>query len=143
MLRSVRRAASAAAFALLCACTASPVQMPANATVGPLASAPVTTPMVLANDVPPRMLAMRFTSLDVARGTRWAGAFVTSTNVASVEVRTPLFSIDVPRTSYGRFAFDVDVVDLPPIFVRGYTLEVLARNSAGAIAAEELPFRIR
>lgn len=117
--------------------------MPANASVGSLDAAPAATPLGLENDAPPRILAVRFTSLDVARGGHWSGAFVTSTNVASVEVRTPLFSIDVPRRSYGRFAFDVDVVDLPPIFVRGYTLEVLARNSAGAIVAEELPFRIR
>ncbi len=57
--------------------------------------------------------------------------FVTTTNVASVEVRTNLFSINVPRVAYGRFAFRLDVLDTPPIFVRPYRLRVIARNSAG------------
>jgi hypothetical protein len=86
---------------------------------------------------------MRFSSLDVRRGGRWSGEFVTGTNVASVEVRTNLFSIDVPRRTYGRFAFTLDVLDTPPIFVRAYRLRVIARNSAGKAYEEDLPFRIR
>ena len=42
---------------------------------------------------------MHFSSLDVRRGERFSGEFVTSTNVASIEVRTNLFSIDVPHRS--------------------------------------------
>lgn len=117
--------------------------MPSNASVGPLAAASSSKPVSLENDAAPQLLSVRFTSLDVKRGERWSGAFVTSTNVASVEVRTPLFSIDVPRSSFGRFAFAVDVLDVPPIFVRPYRLEVIARNSAGSSVAEDLPFRIR
>jgi hypothetical protein len=86
---------------------------------------------------------MRFSSLDVRRGGRWSGEFVTGTNVASVEVRTNLFSIDVPRRTYGRFVFTLDVLDTPPIFVRAYRLRVIARNSAGQAYEEDLPFRIR
>ncbi len=86
---------------------------------------------------------MRFSSLDVRRGESWAGAVVTPTNVASVEVRTNLFSINVPKRAPGRFSFTVDVLDTPPIFVRYYRLRVIARNSAGAEYEEDLPFRIR
>lgn len=86
---------------------------------------------------------MRFSSLDVRRGQRWSGSFVTGTNVASVEVRTNLFSIDVPRRAPGRFAFLLDVLDTPPIFVRAYRLRVIARNSVGDRYEENLPFRIR
>jgi hypothetical protein len=86
---------------------------------------------------------MRFSSLDVQRGERWSGAFVTGTNVASLEVRTNLFSINVPKRSPGRFSFVLRVLDTPPIFVRGYRLRVIARNSPGQAYEEDLPFRIR
>lgn len=86
---------------------------------------------------------MRFSSLDIRRGGRWSGAFVTGTNVASVEVRTNLFSINVPHRAPGRFAFALDVLDTPPIFVRAFRLRVIARNSAGQTFEEDLPFRIR
>lgn len=91
----------------------------------------------------PRIVALQFSSLDVRRGSHWSGTIVTSTNVASVEVRTNLFSIDVPRTEFGRFAFDADVVDLPPIFIRPYRLRVIARNAEGVAVEEDLPFQLR
>ena len=86
---------------------------------------------------------MRFSSLDVSRGEHWSGAIVTGTNVASVEVRTNLFSINVPKQAPGIFGFDLNVLDTPPIFLRPYLLRVIARNSAGAEYEEDLPFRIR
>lgn len=92
---------------------------------------------------------MQFDTLNVCRRTHgacssdWSGEFITSTNVASVEVRTNLFSIDVPRRAFGVFGFDVDVLDLPPIFIRDYRLRVIARNSAGVMNEEDVPFHIR
>ncbi len=86
---------------------------------------------------------MRFSAKEVHRGETWSGEIVTPTNVASVEVRTSLFSIDVPRSAYGRFAFKVHVLDVPPIFIRAYQVRVIARNSAGAEAEEDFPLRIR
>ncbi len=68
---------------------------------------------------------------------------MTTTNVASVEVRTNLFSIDVPRRTFGDFRFSLRVFDVPPIFIRGYRLRVIARNSAGQTSEEDLPLRIR
>lgn len=100
-------------------------------------------PLVASNDASPVLQALVFNTLDLKRGTIWRGAFTASTNVASVEVRTNLFSIDVPRTSFGKFAFDVDVLDLPPIFIRDYKLRVIARNSAGTAFEEDMPFHIR
>jgi hypothetical protein len=106
--------------------------------------APLTaTPIAAANDAPPHILAMRFSAPEVRRGETWSGEIVTGTNVASVEVRTSLFSIDVPRTAFGRFAFQLRVFDVPPIFIRAYQVRVIARNSAGAEAEEDFPLRIR
>jgi hypothetical protein len=126
--------------ALLAACASHLPDPPANVTVGVVA---LPSPPLRPNDAPPRILAMRFSSLDVRRGQHWSGTFVTGTNVASLEVRTNLFSINVPKLSPGRFSFRLNVLDTPPIFVRGYRLRVIARNSPGEAYEEDLPFRIR
>jgi len=116
------------------------VSMPGNASIGGRTRAtPVTSPA----GAPPRIVAIALSSIDVRRRTDWSGTVVTGTNVASVEIRTNLFSIDVPRTTYGRFGFRTHVLDLPPIFVRPYRLRVIARNARGAEAEEDLPFRFR
>lgn len=95
------------------------------------------------NDAPPQILGMRFSSLDIRRGERWSGRFITGSNVASIEVRTSLFSINVPHIAPGTFSFSLDVLDTPPIFVRAYKLRVIARNSAGQEYEADMPFRIR
>ena len=135
------RSAAIVLAALLGACASRPSPIPANVAIGlPVQlPAPPTEP----NGAPPRILAMRFSSLDVRRGGRWSAAFVTGTNVASIEVRTNLFSINVPHRAPGRFNFTLDVLDTPPIFVRAYRLRVIARNSAGHTFEEDVPFRIR
>jgi len=117
--------------------------MPPNASVGAALPAGWPSPPNATNDAPPAIVAAHFSSLEVKRGESWSGTFVTGTNAASLEVRTNLFSIDVPRTSFGRFAFQADLFDTPPIFVRPYRLRVIARNSAGQETEEDLPFEIR
>jgi hypothetical protein len=134
------RIGALAFMALLPACASRLPDSPANVAVG-LAALPA--PRIEPNDAPPRILGMRFSSLDVRRGQLWSGAIVTGTNVASVEVRTNLFSINVPKRAPGRFGFILNVLDTPPIFVRAYRLRVIARNSAGSEYEENLPFRIR
>ncbi len=72
------------------------------------------------------------------------GTIIASTNVASVEVRTNLFSIDVPRRSYGDFRFTLHVFDVPPIFIRRVQAFASLRATPPAQRVEEdLPFRIR
>lgn len=147
------------AFICVVACASPPPPVPDNVAVrlpfgGSVKRLHATAqPIVAANDAPPQIKTMYFNALEVCRrphpdcandeGNEWFGRILTSTNVASVEVRTNLFSINVPRTDFGKFAFKVDVIDLPPIFVRDYRLRVIARNSAGVAVEEDLPFRIR
>ena len=131
--------AGAASFA---ACASHSPTIGGNVTVG-IRPAAFPSPLRVPNGAAPQIQAMHFSSLDVARGSTWSGQFVTPTNVASVEVRTNLFSIDVPRNAFGRFAFRLNVFDTPPIFVRRYRLRVIARNSAGATSETDLPFEIR
>ena len=136
-------AVSAALGLALAGCATHQPPMPANVSVGEALPAGWPTPPSAGNDAPPAILAAHFSSLDVKRGQSWSGTFVTPTNTASLEVRTNLFSIDVPRTTFGRFAFQADLFDTPPIFVRPYSLRVIARNSAGQETEEDLPFEIR
>lgn len=134
------RTGAIAFAAALAACASHLPDAPSNLSIGAVA---LPTPRIEPNDAPPRILAMRFSSLNVRRGQWWSGAIVTGTNVASVEVRTNLFSINVPKRAAGRFSFRLDVLDAPPIFVRAYRLRVIARNSAGHEDEEDVPFRIR
>jgi hypothetical protein len=134
------RTGALAFAAVLGACASHLPDPPANVAIGAVG---MPTPLVQPNDAPPRILAMHFSSLDVRRRQHWSGALVTGTNVASVEIRTNLFSINVPKRSPGRFSFVLNVLDTPPIFVRAYRLRVIARNSAGSEYEEDLPFRIR
>lgn len=135
------RAAAALSLCVLAACAPHAVSVPSNVTFGGAAALPA--PLTAQNDARPRILAMRFSGDQVRRGQTWSGTIVTTTNVASVEVRTNLFSIDVPRRTYGDFRFSLRVFDVPPIFIRAYRVRVIARNSAGTSVEEDLPFRIR
>jgi hypothetical protein len=124
-------------------CASHPPAVPPNVTVGATIPADWPAPPETPSGANAQILAAHFSSLDVKRGQTWSGTFVTGTNAASLEVRTNLFSIDVPRTAFGRFSFDADVFDTPPIFVRPYTLRIIARNTAGQETEEDLPFEIR
>jgi hypothetical protein len=135
------RLGALALFAAATGCASHLPDVPPDVTVGLPRALP--TPRVEPMDSPPEILGMHFSTLDVRRGERFSGELVTGTNVASVEVRTNLFSIDVPRTGYGHFAFVLNVLDAPPIFIRAYRLRVIARNSAGAEFEQDLPFVIR
>jgi hypothetical protein len=138
----LRGAIAALVTLALCGCAPIPLAMPPNVRIGASTRA-LPEPRVRGNAAPAAIEAIELSSNDVRRGRTWSGTIVTSTNVASVEIRSNLFSLDVPRQSYGRFAFRVNVFDLPPIFIRAYRLRIIARNSAGASVEEDLPFRFR
>jgi hypothetical protein len=133
--------AAALVISTMTACASHLPDVPGNVATGSASSLPA--PKAEPNGAAPRIIAMQFSSLDVGRPSRWSGTIVTGTNVARVEVRTNLFSVDVPRTAFGRFHFAMNILDTPPIFVRAYRLRVIARNSAGAEYEEDLPFRLR
>jgi hypothetical protein len=139
--RSVVLGLCAAIACASASCGRRPPEIPADAAIG--ASVALPTPRVEPNQAAPAILKMHFSSLDVRRGQRWTGEFVTGTSVASVEVRTNLFSIDVPRAGSGRFGFALNVLDAPPIFIRAYRLRVIARNSGGREYEQDLPFELR
>lgn len=142
LIRICFRLLAFAAALATAACASHAPMIASNVSVGSATSV-LPRPLQASNSAPPSIQAMHFSSLNVARGSRWSGEFITPTNVASLEVRTNLFSIDVPRSTYGRFAFTVNVLDTPPIFVRHYRLRVIARNTGGVTNETDLPFQIR
>ncbi|TAM59589.1 hypothetical protein EPN52_07520 [bacterium] len=102
---------------------------------------PWPTAATVAGDAPPRILAVYVNRTTIGNGDEWRGRIVTSTNVASLEVRTESFSFVAARTAFGQFTFDVHVLDLPPQYRRGYMLQITARNTAGARDDRYVPIR--
>lgn len=133
-----------AALIALTACSSAPPAMPKNVTAGPAQTARAVAVPMSAPAAPPRIVHIEYAP-SVTRGSRarFAGRIWTSSNVASVEVRTNLFSVNAAKQGVGTFSYDAAVYDLPPIFVRAYRLRVIARTTAGVQAEEDLPFRIR
>jgi len=95
-----------------------------------------------ANDAPPHILALWLNSTSISPGVEWRGRIATTTNVASLEIRTESFSFNATRIAYGQFVFDQHVLDIVPQYKRGYTLNVIARNSAGVEDARLIPIEL-
>lgn len=76
-------------------------------------------------------------------GDVWEGRVITSTNVASVELRTESFSFVADRPSFGIFDFSQRVLDVIPQYRRAYLLHVIARNSDGHVEQRLVPITIR
>ena len=98
--------------------------------------------IVAAPNAPPRIVALWLSSTNLVPGRDWSGRIATTTNVASVEVRTESFSFNATRTAFGQFVFRQHVLDIVPQYKRPYTLIVIARNAAGVQAEREIPIRL-
>jgi hypothetical protein len=126
------------------ACSSSQPQMPENATTSDLHAAKSFSIPMRSPGAPPQIVHIAYVpSVTRGPGGRFSGTIWASSNVASVEVRTNLFSINARKKGVGLFSFEAGVYDLPPIFVRPYRLRVIARTTVGVEAEEDLPFRIR
>ena len=102
-------------------------------------SAPIAAP----HDAP-RILRIWLSTLVIAPGTTLDGAIATTTNVASVEVRTAAFSINSLHVAPGQFRLHTRVLELPPLArFHTYTLDVIARNTAGAAQIEQARLAMR
>lgn len=71
------------------------------------------------------------------------GAVITSTNVASVEMRVSGISISVPRTDFGVFAMNYHVPKVPRFLRHGYTMRVIARNTKGERTERDIQITLR
>lgn len=103
-----------------------------NLTVGARPPQPWPTALTAKPDAQPEILNVWLSRRDLQPGGSIDGKIVTSTNVASLEVRTVVFSINALRSDFGQFHFHLHILDVPGISRgRNYELQVIARNAAG------------
>jgi hypothetical protein len=107
------------------------------------AAAPWPKAVPNAPNDPPRILAFQTNETTIAPGSEWTGRIATTTNVASVEIRTESFSFNATRIAYGQFVFSQNVLDIVPQYKRAYTLHVIARNAAGTQDVRLVPIVLR
>ena len=141
-MKSARILAAAGLLALF-GCEEAPTGTFVDAKAVTVAPQPWPTPQVAAPNAPPRILALWMNETSIPSGSEWMGRAVTSTNVASLEVRTESFSFVAQRTTYGVFRFRQHVLDMVPFYKRGYLLHVIARNTAGQTDERLVPIRFR
>ena len=103
---------------------------------------PWPTPL-LTSDPAPKLLRLWMNETTIPSGTDWYGRAVTSTNVASLEIRTESFSFVANRTAYGEFTFRQHVLDMVPYYKRPYVLHVIARNAAGDAVEDRVRIEFR
>jgi hypothetical protein len=94
-------------------------------------------------DAPPHIVAVQMNATRLVPGNDWFGRIVTSTNVASVEIRTESFSFNATRVAFGQFVFRQHILDIVPPYKRDYTLYVIARNAAGQQDGRAIPIALR
>ncbi len=70
-------------------------------------------------------------------------AVLASSNVASVELRVGGYSFSLNKTDVGHFEGSYQVPHLPLFAPHNFTLQIIARNSAGIRTQVSLPITIR
>jgi hypothetical protein len=137
-------AACLAAFALA-ACAPAPKPAggePPSIAIGATPPAKLLASPLAAPDDAPRIVSIWLSKTEFAPGERIAGRIVTTTNVASLEIRVEGYGRVIPRTDFGRFEGSVAVPALPSFLHRAFTLQILARNAAGLAAKTTVPIRV-
>ncbi|MBV9272036.1 MAG: hypothetical protein JO165_13160 [Candidatus Eremiobacteraeota bacterium] len=93
---------------------------------------PWPSALVAKPDAAPQILRVWLSRRDLVPGGSIDGKIATSTNVASLEVRTVVFSINALRSDFGQFHFHLHILDVPGISRgRSYQMQIIARNTAG------------
>jgi hypothetical protein len=141
MLRSC--CALAVAILLLAGCEEAVRGTPVDPQAVTIAPARWPSAVVTASNDPPHIVALVMNETSIAPGSEWTGRIVTTTNVASLEIRTESFSFNATRTAFGQFSFDQHVLDIVPQYKRPYTLQIIARNTAGVTDARLIPIVLR
>jgi hypothetical protein len=97
----------------------------------------------LSSDAAPRILDVALSETTVWPGDRVSASVVTSSNVASVEMRIGGYAVSLVKVGVGRFALAYTIGPLP-FFVRGnFTMQVIARNTRGDVTMRPIPLTVR
>ncbi len=128
---------------IVAGCEDAPVGTPLDASAATTLSAPWPAAIANAPGASPHILALWMNSVSITPGSQWFGRIATTTNAASVEIRTESFSFNATRVAFGQFVFSQHVLDIVPQYKRPYTLQVIARNAAGVEDARLIPILLR
>lgn len=117
--------------------------MPATVLAPTATPSPASEP-VRAPDAAPQIFEVQLPSAVVHPGQSVVGNVVTSTNVATVEVRVARYSVAMLKVGEGRFTLTMTVPHLP-FFLRWrtYTVAVIAHNARGDAVEQTLPITVR
>ncbi len=138
-----RALAFAAAFAAIPACAPPEPGTAMDAAAVVSSPNPWPSPRVAPPSSQPQILALWMNETTIPSGSDWYGRIATTTNVASVEIRTESFSFAAQRDAYGAFRFSQHVLDMVPFYKRPYVLHVIARNAAGDRDERTVPIDFR
>lgn len=100
------------------------------------APSPVATPtiLMLPPDASPQILWVGISSTTPNQGDVISGTVLTSSNVASVELRVGGYSLSATKTDVGRFDWTFTVPHLPFYAPHNFVLQIIARNTPGVAA---------
>jgi hypothetical protein len=104
---------------------------------------PLPTPLVLPEDAPPQILAIQLSDPVFHSGETVTGTIITSTNVAAVEIHLAGRTARMPRADAGVWQMTYRMPHVPFFMRRDYTAQVVAINSAGLTAVQEITVAVR
>lgn len=85
---------------------------------------------------------MQVNTTSIGSGDTLWGKVLTSSNVASVEVRVATYGVGLQKVGVGRFTLAYRLGSIP-FFVHGtYPMRIIARNTRGDVAERDLPLTI-
>jgi hypothetical protein len=122
---------------------ATPAATSAPATAPPPTASPTPAIPRLPPNAAPRIVSVAVDKTTVGSGDRVSGTVLTSSNVASVEVRVAGYGMALNKIGVGRFTLEYTLGNLP-FFVHGtYQMQIIARNARGDAAQQTLPITVR
>lgn len=122
-----------------------PVVTPQPASSAVPSPTPLATPAVimLPPDAPPQILWIAISSTAPRAGDTLTVAVLTSSNVASVELRVGGYGSGMTKTDVGHFQLASTVPKLPFFMGHNLTLQIIARNTAGVTAQQNVALHVR
>jgi hypothetical protein len=98
---------------------------------------------MLPPDAAPQILWIALSSMVPRAGDTLTITVLTSSNVASVELRVGGYGSGMTKTDVGHFQLASTVPKLPFFMGHNLTLQVIARNTAGAAAQQSVPLQVQ
>lgn len=125
--------------------SAEPSPSPTASPTSAVTPAPSPAPSVpfLEPDAAPQIVAVSISETTLHSGDTVSGEVITSSNVASVEVRIGKIGMSIPKTAPGHFNLTYTVPKVPFYLRKRYEMRVIARNTRGEEASTSLEVAVQ